>query len=264
MPEARLPSGVTLHYAGTPGAGETVLLVNGLTMDTTAWRGVAERLSSPYAPLRYDCRGQGESDKPPGPYAPETHCDDLLALLDALELARVHLVGLSNGGLVALLAAAAAPERVKSLVMIDSFARVDARLRFVLSSWRAALEQGGAGLRFDVATPWVWGSAFLAQHEAELGTLREAAAQADTEAVAALIEGLAGFGDAREALTRYPGPLLAMVGEDDVLTPPRFSREIVAAAGRGELLLVPEAGHAAPIERPAWVAAALQDFWRSL
>lgn len=267
MPRARLAKGLELHYVrgGAKGAGAApIVFVNGLTMDTTAWRPVAERLGSRHPTLRYDARGQGESDKPAGPYAPEQHREDLLALLEVLELPSVHLVGLSNGGLVALLAAAAAPERVLSLSMVDSFARVDAMLRTVLASWRQALEAGGAALRFDVATPWVWGQAFLAAHLGEVLAFRELAARAEPQVIRDLIDGLSSLDDARPALRRYPGPLLALVGEDDVLTPPRYSREIVEAAGRGEVVLLPEAGHAAPLERPAAVATALERFLASL
>lgn len=261
MAEVRLRTGITVHTetAGDP-KGPAVLFANGLTMDTTAWEGVVAALPERYATVRFDARGQGASDKPAGPYTPEQHADDLLALIDTLGLDAVHLVGLSNGGLVSMLAAGRAPERVRSLTLIDTFPRVDAFLRAVLRGWRAAILAGGSGLRFDVATPWVWGQAFLDAHEEEVLAFRERAAATDPRPVLELIQGLLEFaGDARQTLHRYEGPLAVLVGDDDVLTPLRFAREIVQAAQRGRLEVVGDAGHAAPIERPDEIARILTD-----
>lgn len=262
MPRLELPTGVRLHHVlGGGGDGLPVVFVNGLTMDTTAWKLVERRLALSRPTVRYDARGQGESEAPPGPYPPETHADDLLALLDALSIERAHLVGLSNGGLVAMLVAGRAPERVAGLAALDSFARVDPLLRTILDGWGAALAKGGPGLRFDVATPWVWGHAFLAEHLEEVLAFRGRAEAADPAAVRGLIEGLRGFrGDARDGLARHAGPLLLMTGRDDVLTPPRYALEIAERAPAARVVLLEGAGHAAPIERPDAVAAVLEGF----
>ncbi|MEX2542340.1 MAG: alpha/beta fold hydrolase [Trueperaceae bacterium] len=267
MPRLEVAASVELHYrlAGVA-SEEAVVFINGLTMDSSAWREVEAEFVDGFATVRYDCRGQGESDKPAGPYSPRQHASDLIVLLDALELERVHLVGLSNGGLISLIAAGelatSAPDRILSVTTIDSFARVDTMLRTVLKSWRAALDSGGAALRFDVATPWVWGHSFLSEHATELAGFREVAAQADREAIGYLIDGLADSADERESLRAYRGPLLAVVGEEDLLTPLRYSHEILEWARHGTLVTVGKAGHAAPVERPEAVAPLVRNFIR--
>ena len=264
MPRFRVADGAKLHYQkGGVAAEEAVVFVNGLTMDMTAWAGVERHFADAYATLRYDCRGQGESDKPEGPYTPEGHAADLKNLLDGLSLSRVHLVGLSNGGLVSILLAgdlASEPGRVRSVTTVDSFVRVDPMLKTILKSWRAALHAGGAGLRFDVATPWVWGHSFLKEHADELASYREAAAEADPAVIGYLIDGLLGFGDARKSLRAYEGPLLAAVGQEDLLTPLRYSHAIVEWARRGLLVTLERAGHVAPVERPEAVARVVRGF----
>ncbi len=265
MPRFRVADEVELYYQkGGVDTEEAVVFVNGLTMDTTAWEGLEQHFADAYTTLRYDCRGQGESDKPEGPYTPTQHAADLKTLLDGLSLSRVHLVGLSNGGLVSILLAGnlanAEPERVRSVTTVDSFVRVDPMLKTILKSWRAALGAGGAGLRFDVATPWVWGHSFLDKHADELASYREAAAKADPAVIGYLIDGLLGFGDARKSLRAYEGPLLAAVGQEDLLTPLRYSHEIVEWARRGLLVTLEHAGHAAPVERPEAVARVVRGF----
>lgn len=265
MPTLPLPD-VELYYelGGAPTAPETVVFVNGLTMSTLAWAGVEPHFADRYRTLRYDCRGQGASGKPPGPYTPETHAADLALLLDGLELERVHLVGHSNGGLVSALAAAElagrTPGRVLSLSLVASFLRLDPLLRATLRSWRAALDAGGPGLRFEVAAPWVWGRSFLEEQGEALAAYREAAAQADPRVIGWLIDGLLSLGDARKALRAFDGPVLAAVGHDDLLTPLRLSHEIVEWAGRGILVTIDRAGHGLPVERPEALARVVRGF----
>jgi len=263
---ADVPVGeVRLHVVQTgDAAAEPVVLINGIFMNTATWAGLEAELAPRYHVVRFDGRGQGESSKPPGPYTVAQHTDDLEGLLDALALGPVHLVGLSNGALAALELAGRRPELLRSLTIMDGFGRVDALMRAVLRSWRAALALGGSAGRFDVATPWVWGHSFLEEQEGWLLGLRDEAAAADPRPVLALVEGALAYGaEGREcasALRRYRGPLLTLVGEEDVLSPPRYSLELLTAAGRGSLAIVPRAGHAAPIERPAAVAAELHAF----
>ena len=261
MPTTRV-NGIDLHYKrGGQENGEVIVFINGLTMDTTAWRDAAHHLEDTYCTVRYDCRGQGESEKPEGPYAPQQHKEDLLALLAALELEEVHLVGLSNGGIIASLAAAElGAERVKTLTVVDSFSRMDKVMRSILRGWKAAVEAGGSGLRFDVATPWVWGHTFMNQHADDIASYRDKAAAADAAVIGYLIDGLASFESSLAEVGRYDGPLLAVVGEEDILTPKRYGEETVKAAKRGKLAVLERAGHAAPIERPKEVADLLRDF----
>ncbi len=261
-----LSSGIRMHVVQSGRAdGEPVVLINGIFMNTASWEGLERALAPAHRVVRYDGRGQGASSKPEGPYTVDQHTDDLEALLDALDLGPVHLVGLSNGALAALELAGRRPELLRSLAVLDGFGRVDALMRAVLRSWRAALALGGTAGRFDVATPWVWGHTFLDDQETWLLGLRDEAAKADPRPVLALVEGALAFGeqdrDAADALRTYRGPLLTLVGEDDILSPARYSLELLRAAGRGSLVVVPRAGHAAPLERPDAVARELVAFF---
>ena len=255
---------------GGPAGAPTVLLVNGLMMAIEAWQALADDLLADHRVVRYDQRGQGGSDDPDGPHRIETHADDLVALVEQLTrdrgLGDFHLVGLSSGAPAAILAAAAieavAPGRVRSLTSCDGFVVADAHLRLVVRAWLAAHEVGGAAHRFDIATPWVWGQAFLRDQEEALSAWRTAAAASDPRRAHALIAGMAAFeADAGPALATLRCPVLALHGEDDVMTPARHGRALLRHAADGRLATVPEAGHAAPIERPTAVAAALRSFW---
>lgn len=248
-------NGVQLYYeVHGPTDGFPVVLINGLLMDTTSWGLQIPALAHTFRVLTYDCRGQGHSEKPAGPYPQATHAADLLALLDALQIGQAHIVGLSNGGTVAMHFASDHQERVARLVLIDTFAAVDAVMRVKLDGWLAALDAGGAMLRFDVATPWVWSRGFMVRNQALLATVREKAANADVAAVRALIMGTLVY-DIRERLPRIAAPTLVLVGEEDVLTPPWYARELAETIPNAQMVVVPQAGHALTIERPGVVNA---------
>lgn len=70
--------------------------------------------------LRHDARGHGKSDAPPGPYSLEMMAADLIGLLDALNITKVHLCGVSMGGMIAQTVALNAPARVSSLALINT------------------------------------------------------------------------------------------------------------------------------------------------
>jgi len=232
-----------------PADGFPVVFINGLTADTSSWLFQVPAFAGQWRVLLYDCRGQGRSDKPSGPYPTMQHVQDLLGLLDALGLERAHIVGLSNGGAVAMNFAADHPERVAHLVLSDTFAHGDALMESKLASWLAAVEAGGALLRFDVATPWVWGRDFLAGQADILAQMRAKASQANQDAVCALIQGIQGY-DITSRLPDIQSPTLVLVGEEDVLTPPWYARELAQEIRDARLVIVPEAGHALPIEQP--------------
>jgi pimeloyl-ACP methyl ester carboxylesterase len=66
--------------------------------------------------------------------------------------------------------------------------------------------------------------------------------------------------DARDILARFGGPVLVLVGSEDVLTPPAKARAMVDLVPAAELVEIPHAGHLASLEQPAHFNAALARF----
>jgi pimeloyl-ACP methyl ester carboxylesterase len=106
---------VRLHVAEA-GAGDPVVLLHGWPQHWYCWRRVIPRLAERHRVLCPDLRGFGWSDAPRSSYAKHELAGDVIALLDALELERVRLVGHDWGGFVAFLAAQRAPERIQDLM----------------------------------------------------------------------------------------------------------------------------------------------------
>jgi pimeloyl-ACP methyl ester carboxylesterase len=107
-----------------PADGPVVLFINSQGTDLGMWQPQVDTLSSRFRIVRYDTRGHGLSDAPPGPYTVERLSLDALALLDALDIQQANLCGLSLGGLTALWLAIHRPERVRRAVFANTAARI--------------------------------------------------------------------------------------------------------------------------------------------
>src|SRR5947208_1905843 len=131
--------GVRLHVldqkAPDPGA-EVVLWLQGLNAPAAAWAVQLAHFSRTHRCIAPDARGVGKSDAPPGPYSTAQMADDALRILDACEVERAHVVGLSLGGAVAQELALARPERIRTVAFLASFARQPPRSRALREAWR--------------------------------------------------------------------------------------------------------------------------------
>lgn len=99
-----------------------VVLLHGITESGLAWRAVAEELAGRRRVIALDARGHGESGwSAEEAYAPDAHFADLSCALAALGIERCLLAGFSMGGAVATICAAARPELVQRLVIVDAY-----------------------------------------------------------------------------------------------------------------------------------------------
>jgi pimeloyl-ACP methyl ester carboxylesterase len=101
------------------GKGPPLLLLHGWPEFWLTWEPVMSRLSDRYRLIAPDLRGFGDSDKPNGPFGAADHAADMLALLDALEIQRIGVIGYDVGGAAMQPLARKAPERVVGLFFFD-------------------------------------------------------------------------------------------------------------------------------------------------
>lgn len=107
---------VELHWE-REGSGDPVLLVMGLGMTATAWWRTVPVLAEQLTAITFDNRGVGRSARPAGPFSVPQMADDAVAVLDAAEVDRAHVYGLSLGGMISQEIALRHPQRVMKLVL---------------------------------------------------------------------------------------------------------------------------------------------------
>jgi len=256
-------NGLELYYQMEgPEQGPVLVLANGIFQRVEAWEPFMPHLAR-FRVLRYDMRGQGRSGAPEGAYTPELHADDLEALLAALQLGAYHLLGLSNGGVVAQVLASRQPPGLQRLILLCTTARMDPLIQAKIESWRLGLEWGGTDGRLRIALPWVWGRSFLEAHPEVAGPASLEQMRLAAPSAAAQRNLMAGFNtlrDLRPQLAHLRTPTLVLAGEEDLLLPPHYGQEIAQAIPGARFEVLPRAGHAAPLENPAAVAQAIHRF----
>ena len=120
-------NGISIAYelAG-PGDAPVVVLSHSLATNFGMWSPQFEALQRNYRVLRYDTRGHGRTSAPAGAYDLETLAADAVALLDALDMARVNWVGLSMGGMIGQVMALDHGDRIGALALCDTASAVPA------------------------------------------------------------------------------------------------------------------------------------------
>lgn len=223
-----------------------LVLINGLFADLRSWENCVTDLTENFRVLRYDCRGQGKSPKPEGPYLLEDHTDDLLKLLNELGIEKCFLLGISNGGRIAMNFSHLYPQRVIAQVIADSYAKLTNILKIQLNSWLKANQTGGGSHRFEVAAPWVWGRSFLENNEKLYNFYKNKANESDLKVIDSLISGAM---QTDISLKDEKTPTLLLAGDEDLLTPIKTHKEILQNYHNGTFIEI-KGGHASLLEYP--------------
>ena len=281
-------NGITIEYEtfGSPGA-TPLLLVMGLGAQMTLWPvELCEALvARGYYVIRYDNRDVGlstkfdaagvpevpaiimamMSGKPVNvPYTLHDMAADAMGLLDALGIAKAHIVGASMGGMIAQLIAADYPERTLSLTSIMSTtgnptlppAKPEAMA--VLTN-RPPSPDLATMIDFGVAAARIVGSPGYPQDEQRLRTR----VKADFERSFAPtgfgrhIAAVVATGDRRAKLATVTAPTLVIHGDADPLVPVEGGHDTAANIKGAELMIIPGMGHDLPLQLVEQIADAI-------
>lgn len=245
-----------IHYAMEgPADAPVIMFANSLGTDFRMWDAMVARLGDRYRILRYDMRGHGLTTAPPRSYSMAGLADDCIALLDHLELDKVHFCGLSIGGMVGQQLAGAHGERLASVTLCDTTMRMPEpemwreRARQVRADGLEGLVDGTMERWFTPAfrdTPTVAGirNMFLRTSPTGYAGCCDAIAEMDLEPMAAAID----------------VPALVIVGEDDPGTPVAAAEALVEQIRDARIRIIPEAAHLPCVEKPGVVADMLAAF----
>lgn len=249
---------VALQYT-VDGPEHAPVLVLGNSLGTTPamWEPQLSVLTKQFRVLRYDHRGHGGSPVPAGPYTIDELGGDVLALLDALELDRVHLGGVSLGGMVAMWVAAHAPQRVERLALLSTSARLGPPQTWI--NRIAAIRAGGMAAVADPVVGRWFTPGFAARRPETVAWARGLLTSTPADGYIACCEAIQQM-DLLADLPSITAPTLVVVGADDPSTPPEHSHRIAAGIPDARTVIVPDAAHLANVEQPDAVTALLVDF----
>jgi pimeloyl-ACP methyl ester carboxylesterase len=255
-------NGVKMFYR-QKGFGDDVVLLCGLGDDGTAWDGQIGAVAERYRVTVLDNRGVGQSSLPDGDFGIRDLAADASAACDALGIGYAHVAGFSMGGAIAQELTLARPQLTRSLVIVGSWCRSD---RILQETVRGAAWMAGVA---DDARPFLYAFNTLVYSPAVFedgridGFMEAALANPhpqETEAFQRTARAVIDH-DTSTRLDRVTAPTLVVVGEEDLLCPPRHSRAIAQRIGGARLVEIPEQAHQPFQEDPAGFNELVLDFW---
>lgn len=258
-------NGVTIYYEEA-GSGTPLVFSHEFAGSCESWEPQVRYFARRYRVITYNNRGYPPSTVPadPAAYAEEFLVADLLALLDALNIDRAHIAGLSMGGAVALKFAIAHPERCIGAVVAGAGSGADNHEQWVRDglataqrfeeAWKstaAAYADGPARVQLRQKDPRGW------QAFADLFLNHSAIGSANTFRGVQLKRRT--IYDVERELASLDVPVLIMVGDEDepCLLPALFMKQHIPNAG---LVIFPRSGHAINLEEPALFNQFVMDF----
>lgn len=209
--------------------------------------------------LRYDTRGHGGTDAPPGPYSLDELAEDVYALLAALDVERTHFVGLSMGGIIGQTLALAHPEILRSLVLSDT---VGSMPRETGPLWDERVETartvGMKALVEPTVARW-FTQGFIDAHPPVIDAVRDMIRATDAEGYAGCVRAFQEL-DVLEGLRTLRLPTLILVGDEDPGTPVDVARDLHERIIDSEFVILTPASHLSNIEQPEQFNRALVTF----
>jgi len=242
------------------GPATPILFLHGVGSDKSVWHPQLMHFSRGRRAIAIDYPGYGESEPRDG-VTRDGFARAAIAVLDALDIDRAHICGLSLGGVVAIAMHALAPERCASLVLADSFA--------VHPEGQAIHDRSAAASRAmtmrelaEARAPSLLGAAASEAITAEvietMGRIDPAAYRQGAQAV--------WLADQQDRAASIAVPTLVLVGDEDRITPPSLSQALADLVGTASserptaVETIAGAGHLANLEQPAAFNAAVEDF----
>ena len=242
-------------YYDVTGQGEPVLLLNGIMMSTKSWEPFKDTLSKHFSFIRVDFLDQGQSDSFETNYTQTIQVELIKSLLDYLSLPKVHLVGISYGGEVALQFAAKYPEMVDRLIVYNSVAYTTYTLQKTGHIWNEFAKKRDTLSYYEATIPVIYSKEFNETHKvwmANRKALLIKGAFSDPIFLDRMIRltNSAENYDIQSDLNKIIMPVMIVGAEEDYLTPLVHQRVLTNNLPNARLVILPNVGHASMYEVP--------------
>ncbi|GAE06534.1 alpha/beta fold hydrolase [Paenibacillus sp. JCM 10914] len=241
----RTGDGVRIAYRLDGSADHPVLvLANSIATSMNMWNGQISELSEHFRILRYDYRGHGHSDTPNVPYSFDRLGRDVLELLDALQFDRVHVLGLSLGGVVAQWLGIHAPERIDRLILSNTSSYLGPA-----EQWEglinSVLEPGKLPEIADMFMHNWFPSHMLTSENSLVASFRDMVLATRPQGIAGSWAAIRDM-DMRRTVSLINSPTLVIAGQHDTVTLPEHGELLSKTISGAELLILPS------VHLPMW------------
>ena len=252
-------NGIAINYRidGQEGA-PWLVFSNSLATSIAMWDEQAAALKNSFRVLRYDQRGHGGTDAPPGRYLFDTLLADALGLLDALSIKKTHFAGLSMGGATALGLAERHPDRFDRVIVCDSPCRSTPQSSQQWEDRIAVASKDGIDALVEPTIARWFPTETVANNPPHVDRVRAMIRATPVDGFIGCAAALAAH-DYASAIAAVRRPVLFIVGEKDGATPAAMRKLDEQLSGSRFVELV-GAGHISNMDRPTEFTHAVRDF----
>lgn len=228
-----------------------VIFIHGFPFNKEMWNKQLEALSESFRVIAYDVRGHGNSYSGTDDFSIELFVNDLLLLMDALEIEKATLCGLSMGGYIALKAMENFPHRFDSLVLCDTSCAADSpdakekRMKAI----EIILEKGVEKFANDSIKNFFAAESFITKKDV-IAEVREIMVNTTEKSVIKTLLALSKRKETCSTLCKIKVPVLILVGEEDKITPPEAAQFMQNEIHGSVMSVIENAGHLSNLENP--------------
>ena len=240
---------------------KALIFVHGFPYDHHMWKNQIDEFSSNHFCVLYDNRGLGESIVGDGQFTMEQFVDDLETILDELKLDKPVLCGLSMGGYISLRAVERMQNIFSGLILCDTKSEADDNPGKLKRA--AAIQQINSGKFDELIETFVrncFGDKFVEENNAGYREVVERSKKNSPLGVKGCLLAMAGRTDTTEDLSKINIPTLVICGSEDKLSPPNVMKPMSEKILNSKFVLIEEAGHMTPVEKPEEVNSAIKNF----
>jgi pimeloyl-ACP methyl ester carboxylesterase len=236
-------------YYEQQGIGPDLVLIMGHGLTGKFWEDQVPVYSKHFRCLTFDNRGVGQTDVTPRGFTIEDMAGDTFGLLDALDIRRAHVSGISMGGSIAIAMALKAPERLSSLSLHSTMGRQYPHIKLRYDILIRVTELGDPDLWANATAFTAFAMAYVNDHpdvmKREIARRREQRRNMSAQEVEGIIGQYVAFStyDPFDRLRSIQLPTQITVGSEDNVTPPRYSEDLQAQIPQSELVIFPGAPH---------------------
>ena len=253
-------NGIDLAYSDN-GHGPPMVFLHAFPLNRTMWEPQVAGLAHRHRVITVDLRGHGESDAPLWRYTLDGFAGDIKGLLDHLGIARATFVGLSMGGYILFALYRMYPALFHALALADTRATADTPdARAARFSMAQVAYRRGASAIAELMLPKLLSPRSLEHHADVRDRVRAIIAGNQVSGIAGDLMAMEERPDSTPLLPRIHVPTLALVGDDDLASPPDEVEDMARRIPGAVFVRIPQAGHLSNMENPDAFNAALLSF----
>jgi pimeloyl-ACP methyl ester carboxylesterase len=252
MAEVQL-STTKLFYIKEGRGQETIVFSHGLLWSHKMFEDQIDFLKKKYTIIAYDHRGQGQSEVTSGEYNIDMLTQDAAELIEKIVMKPIHFVGLSMGGFVGMRLAARYPEKIKSLILLETSANPEPvenlpKYKFLnaIVKWLGVIPTVAKRvMKIMFAESWLKNPQNKDDYKRWLNELKT-----NKKSISKSVEAVIYRKGVEEEIRNIQCPTMVVVGDEDVATKPEKAKFIQMSIPSAKLHIIPGAGHSSSIEKP--------------